>query len=725
MTDLVSIIVPAYNSVPYIRECVESVLAQTYRNWELLLIDDGSQDLTQEVCRQLCEQDQRIRLLRQEHKGVSAARNAGIKNARGTFLFFLDSDDMIHPALIEALCRLLGKKQAAVAAEGWCYEKSRLCLKNRNWAWNDEEMQKGMYLTSDNAIYDFIWNTSDLLLRGIGGKMIRRNILKNIKFNEELSNGEDTLFIYQILIGGADVIILPYEWYYYRKHEKNASLICSISRIGNRYSVWQYIRNYEVSSNRMSNAAQCEVMRLNLIVKWYVEGVRRKDKAIKKYVKSLANSEKKLYIFFRTEWKIKLWVWLVLNCYPLYRMLRVLYRQFMLIETSCKTKYRRQKHKGKSMEKSRVGVITFHCADNYGAMLQAYGLKHYLCKKGIETDIVRYEPIFMTGRHWWIPYFPQNGIVRCLWYSANGWIRNLRMGEAFWARKRNMDSFRKNFLVEKKQKKIFFLNQFKNLSYSCYIVGSDQIWNPGITCGLRKAYFGTFKNQHKRKIVAYAASLGGASLESRYDREFSELIKYVDAVSVREREAVPYVQSLYKGAVTTVLDPVMLLDREDWYKIEHKPDREGYILVYMTERNDNLIGYAKSLSEHKKIPILELRVVSGVTDKDFLIDYSAGPAEFLGYIHKADYVVTNSLHGVAFSIIYQKKFMVFQHTKLGARISNLLSIHGLEHRIYERDSHSDIEDVIDWESVRKCTKDNVKMSEEFLVKHVGKQEVIE
>ena len=149
MTDLVSIIVPAYNSVPYIRECVESVLAQTYRNWELLLIDDGSQDLTQEVCRQLCEQDQRIRLLRQEH--------------------------------IEALCRLLGKKQAAVAAEGWCYEKSRLCLKNHNWAWNDEEMQKGRYLTSDNAIYDFIWNTSDLLLRGIGGKMIRRNILKNIK----------------------------------------------------------------------------------------------------------------------------------------------------------------------------------------------------------------------------------------------------------------------------------------------------------------------------------------------------------------------------------------------------------------------------------------------------------------------------------------------------------------------------------------------------------------
>ena len=132
------------------------------------------------------------------------------------------------------------------------------------------------------------------------------------------------------------------------------------------------------------------------------------------------------------------------------------------------------------MEKSRGGVITFHCADNYGAMLQAYGLKHYLCKKGIETDIVRYEPIFMTGRHWWIPCLPRNGngIVKCLQYSADGWIRNLRMGGAFWARRRNMDSFRKNFLVEKKQKKIIFLNQFKSLSYSCYIVGSDQIWNP-------------------------------------------------------------------------------------------------------------------------------------------------------------------------------------------------------------------------------------------------------
>ncbi len=725
MTDLVSIIVPVYNSVLYIRECAESVLAQTYRNWELLLIDDGSQDLTREICRQLCEQDQRIRLLCQEHKGVSAARNAGIKNARGTFVFFLDSDDVIHPALIEALCRLLGKKQAAVVAEGWCYEKSRLCLKNHNCAWNDEEMQKSRYLRSNDAIYEFFW--TDQFLRGIGGKMIRRDILEDIKFDEELSNGEDTLFIYQILIGGADVIIFPYEWYYYRKHEKNASLICSILRIGNGYSVWQYILNYEVNSNRMSNVARCEVMRLNLIVKWYIEGVRRKDKTIKKYVKSLADSEKELYAFFETEWKIKLWVWLTLYCYPLYRMLRVLYRQYILMDTFCKTKYRKQRYKGKSMEKSRVGVITFHCADNYGAMLQAYGLKHYLCKRGIKTDIVRYEPVFMTGRHWWIPYLPRNGngIVRWLGYSAAGWMRNLRMGEAFWARKRNMDSFRKNFLVEKKQKKISFLHQFKSLSYSCYIVGSDQIWSPGITCGLRKAYFGAFKNQHKRKTVAYAASLGGAALEPRYDREFSHLLKFVDVVSVREREAVPYVQSLYKGAVTTVLDPVMLLDREEWYKIERKPDREGYILVYMTERNGDLLSYVKSLSEHKKIPILELRSVAGVTDKDFLIDYSAGPAEFLGYIHKADYVVTNSFHGAAFSIIYQKKFMVFQHTKLGARISNLLSLHGLEHRIYERDSRSNIDDVIDWASVKKCTKENVKMSEEFLVEHVGKQEVIE
>ena len=73
------------------------------------------------------------------------------------------------------------------------------------------------------------------------------------------------------------------------------------------------------------------------------------------------------------------------------------------------------------VSKARVGIITFHCSNNFGAMLQAYGLRRFLCGKGIETEIVRYEPPYMTGRHWWIPYSPIQGLKGRIWGMYNMW----------------------------------------------------------------------------------------------------------------------------------------------------------------------------------------------------------------------------------------------------------------------------------------------------------------
>ena len=156
------------------------------------------------------------------------------------------------------------------------------------------------------------------------------------------------------------------------------------------------------------------------------------------------------------------------------------------------------------------------------------------------------------------------------------------MGKAFSVRKRNMRSFRNKYLVDSRQKKLLFLHQLKTLKYSCYIVGSDQIWNPDITGGLRKAYFGAFTNNRKEKVIAYAASIGGVSLPPVYNREFSCLLRCVDVISVREKEAIPYIKSLYEGSVIDVLDPVLLLNKEEWLHIEKQPDRERYIFVYLT-----------------------------------------------------------------------------------------------------------------------------------------------
>lgn len=373
-----------------------------------------------------------------------------------------------------------------------------------------------------------------------------------------------------------------------------------------------------------------------------------------------------------------------------------------------------------SMDSGSTGILTFHCADNYGAMLQAYGLKEYLNKKGIDAVLVRYEPPFMTGRHWWVPYIPKGdpiGIIRRGW---NGWRRNLGLGGLFFERRRNMRQFRRKYLIRKGQKKIFFASQFKNLPYQYYIVGSDQIWNPEITLGLRKVYFGNFVSKSERKVIAYAASLGGASLAAKYDEEFSELIKTVDHISVRESAAVPYIRQFYKKEIFTVPDPVFLLHKEEWQKIEKLPDKKRYIFVYMTENNDVLLEYVKKLAEREKLMILKMKGGQNLSGENVVTDYIAGPAEFLGYIHRADYVVTNSFHGVAFSIIFQKAFTVFPHSSVGTRISNILMICGLENRLYSADGEPNSvcllqNQAVDWKSVERRIEKKVELAERYLL----------
>lgn len=366
-----------------------------------------------------------------------------------------------------------------------------------------------------------------------------------------------------------------------------------------------------------------------------------------------------------------------------------------------------------------VGILTFHCADNYGGILQAYGLKRYLTRKGLKAHIIPYEPPFMTGRHWWIPYVPSGNVLRIFGWGLFGWTCNLKKGRSFFVRRASMRRFRKRYLVEKGQKKIFFTYQLRRLPYQYYIVGSDQIWNPKITCGLRAAYFGAFPNRNKVKVISYAASLGSRSLPTEYEKEFSKLIKHVDAVSVREEAAIPCIRQLYSGEVLMVPDPVFLLKRKEWEKIERLPDREGYIVVFITEKNDELFEYAKELSKSRGLPVVEIESGINILDEDFELVYTAGPSEFLGLIHKADYVITNSFHVTAFSIIYQKKFTVFTHTAAGERISNILRLSGLESRLYEKNGNTEAGEDIDWSKVEKRMEDSAKLGEEFLMKNLN------
>ena len=114
-SEVISIIVPVYNLASYIEECVESLRRQTYRNIEIILIDDGSADGSGDLCEKLALQDGRIRVIRQENRGVVAARNRGIDNAAGKYIAFVDGDDWVDSDMIETLLEEIGEADLVTA----------------------------------------------------------------------------------------------------------------------------------------------------------------------------------------------------------------------------------------------------------------------------------------------------------------------------------------------------------------------------------------------------------------------------------------------------------------------------------------------------------------------------------------------------------------------------------------------------------------------------------
>lgn len=729
----ISVITPMYNGEAYIRQCIRSVQDQSEQNWEMIIIDDGSTDRGPLICEELSREDDRIRLYRQKNGGVSSARNKGLDLAEGEYVFFLDSDDMIHPRLL---------KEMVKQAQGYGYGLV-FCGYARIEEWLDGYTSNENILhwqaAKGEEIYEWFHKKYTNEMSGIGGKMIRKDMIENLWFDESLSNGEDTYFLYQLICKGISSSYTPSKWYCYRKHQGSVTHSAGMVQ-GERYCESSMrIRDGEYRRGNFDYALTWELLLAEQIERNYAAQRGTGDRVSKKSIRRMANAQRRHPMFGRLYPSNKILFYSCLYCYPLYVILN---RIMVILQDELHTNsvkdmkeafYRILGRKGETRMKKRtanVGILTFHCANNYGAMLQAYGLKRYLQSRRIRTDIVRYEPAYMTGRHWWFPYLPIRGFKGKIWEILNmlsGFLAHMRVRKDFSRQRRNMNRFRFRHLIDKRKHRVLFEGGLTRLPYRYYVVGSDQIWNPDITCGLRRAYFGAFDNKQKKKVISYAASFGSSALDSKYDREFAELIGHVDAVSVREEEAVPYVEKLCGREVTAVLDPVFFLEKEDWRKVETDPERRGFIFLYITEKNDQMTEYARRLSCDTGLPVVEVRATMVGAAADFEVDHGAGPSEFLGYIDKADLVVSNSFHAVAFCIIYQKKFLAFAHSNLGARVRNILGIHGLMEKLYDVLDHDGIDwqrareqmdAPVDWDEVRRKTKEQTKLAGDFLMKNI-------
>ncbi len=710
----ISVIIPMYNSERFISQCLESVLGQTMEELEILVVDDGSADAGPQICRRMSLADSRIRLICQENQGVSSARNKGLSLASGEYVFFLDSDDVIHPRLLEEMYLLAEEEKADLVFCGYkrlteekiekipegCDGKGTRPRRISAQGREAEKWFHGKYLS---------W------LSGIGGKLMKREKIGSLRFDQSLANGEDTLFIYYFIRRQIHAVYIRKDWYYYRIHAGSVTQSRGMACRSSYFESSRRIRDEEFVRGSFDFALKWERLLAVQMQKNYQTLKETGDRQELKRLKAKGAEERQHPLYGRLLLSERVMFWLCFICYPLYCPVSRALPSLLKI----KERFRMKK------DDTQIGIITFHCSNNYGAMLQAYALRRFLYCHGRRADIVRFEPFYMTGRHWWIPYAPIKGLKGRIWGVFNMWnglLAHLRTKEDFAAQRANMNYFRYKYLVDKRKPRIITEKGLEGLPYHYYIVGSDQIWNPDITCGLRKAYFGAFKNKKKEKVISYAASFGGAELNACHDERFAKLVSYVDAVSVREDAAVPYVQRFCEGKVTAVLDPVFFLKKEAWQRAERIPEkaREGrYIFLYVTEPNKTMSAYAEELKEETGLPVIEVRAGQQGTDAGFTVDYTAGPSEFLGYIHNAEYVVSNSFHAAAFSIIYEKKFLIFVHRSLGARVRNILKLHGLSEKLCGEGEIPDIHEPVDWEAVRQKTRENVKISGEFLLKNLN------
>ena len=217
----VSVVVPIYNTMNYLSKCVDSICKQTYRNLEILLVDDGSTDESLKLCEYLAKNDSRIKVIHQNNKGLAEARNTGIEKAIGDYICFVDSDDYIEKSMIETLLKAIEKNSADVC-EGSFY----IHFKNGEIRDVSSE-QKGIKYIENRLNLINAYSDATILIPA-WDKIYRLSSIKNIKFDKNCFK-EDTDYIYKLCMSGKTFALVNKPFYHYIKRKKGAITADKIS----------------------------------------------------------------------------------------------------------------------------------------------------------------------------------------------------------------------------------------------------------------------------------------------------------------------------------------------------------------------------------------------------------------------------------------------------------------------------------------------------------------
>ena len=324
----------------------------------------------------------------------------------------------------------------------------------------------------------------------------------------------------------------------------------------------------------------------------------------------------------------------------------------------------------------RIGILTFHCAHNYGAVLQCYAMQEFLRSKGHDVEVINYRPNYLIE-----PYkifskkrFLSKNPIRIL----KGLIKEFIL---FPIRLKRFYGF-ENFINTKLILSKAVTKESIPSNYDVYIVGSDQVWNPKITRGFDEIYFCRFPfKKEKRLYISYAASMESNTLDNKTAEYIKSNLQCFDRISVRETNLVDLLQPLVNKFIIQVLDPTLMVPPQIWDRfLPTNENKEKYVLVYQVRGHKNTLQIAKHIAKQIGAKVKVLVSSPQINTKNTL--QTATPIDFVNTIRFAACVVTTSFHGTAFSIIFNRPFyMVKLNDGADSRSISLLESLNIEDRI--------------------------------------------
>ena len=355
----------------------------------------------------------------------------------------------------------------------------------------------------------------------------------------------------------------------------------------------------------------------------------------------------------------------------------------------------------------KICTITCHDVYNVGASLQAYALQTYLKSLGHDVRIIDYKPEYLS-KHYRLDVIGNHKYDKPLIREAY-LLAKLPERLSMLPRKKAFDSFTAKYLALTRR---YTSNEDLKANppeANVFFAGSDQIWNPLFPNGKDPAFYLDFVQSGIR--ASYAASFAVDEFPEGLRDVTAQYLYRLHHIAVRERSGLSILKSLGVKNATTVLDPVFLLKRAQWEVMAEKPEHcdKPYLLVYDCDNSPFIQKLAKRIAVERGLHIYSV----------FKLPYAercfplCGPEAFLGLMKNAAFVLSNSFHATAFSVIFEKEFAVVERTeKINTRMRDFTSMLGLsDHMVTEGMA---IPFNTDWTAVNSLLKDKIDYSKAYI-----------